>query len=201
MTRTHPAGVAASRARSRTAAVARIHDDVGASTAFLSRIVGQFRLDLDGSHGVDHWLRVLDNGRRLAALTGADDGVLRWFALLHDCCRISNGSDPELRNALLKSLIRALALLGLKISPTRGRIERARDFDARSGWLYPRNINYVHITRMLRSLNLLGLEEEAGWLFQALTEIHATHGRYIGEAPMRFWRGAMGGRAQEGTPR
>jgi uncharacterized protein len=95
MTRTHPAGAAASRARSRTAAVARICEAAGGSTEFLSRMVGQFRLDLDGSHGVDHWLRVLDNGRRLAALTGADAGVVRWFALLHDCCRHSNGSDPE----------------------------------------------------------------------------------------------------------
>jgi hypothetical protein len=157
----------------------------------LSTIMSWTDQEMERTRGVYGWLFPLDredpDEPRAPVLAEADVALYT--------------SDPELRNALLKSLIRALALLGLKISPTRGRIERARDFDARSGWLYPRNINYVHITRMLRSLNLLGLEEEAGWLFQALTEIHATHGRYIGEAPMRFWRGAMGGRAQEGTPR
>lgn len=82
-------------ARSRAQPVERICAAAGGSPRFISRIVGQFRLDLDGSHGVGHWLRVLENGRRLAASTGADDDVLRWFALLHDCCRTSNGSDPE----------------------------------------------------------------------------------------------------------
>jgi uncharacterized protein len=76
-------------------AVERIREAAGGAPAFLSRIVGQFRLDLDGTHGVGHWLRVLENGRRLAASTGADEAVVRWFALLHDCCRTSNGCDPE----------------------------------------------------------------------------------------------------------
>jgi uncharacterized protein len=83
------------RTKSARRVVERIREAAGGNAAFLSRIVGQFRLDLDGTHGVDHWLRVLDNGRRLAASTGADEGVVRWFALLHDCCRTSNGSDPE----------------------------------------------------------------------------------------------------------
>jgi uncharacterized protein len=91
----HAEAPASGRWQSRRQAVARLHEAAGGSTAFLSRIVGQFRLDLAGSHGVDHWLRVLENGRRLAMSTGADEGVVRWFALLHDCCRHSNGSDPE----------------------------------------------------------------------------------------------------------
>lgn len=84
----------ASLADSRRPAVQRILDAAGGNPAFISRVVGQFRLDLDGSHGVEHWLRVLENGRRLAASTGAREPVVRWFALLHDCCRTSNRSDP-----------------------------------------------------------------------------------------------------------
>lgn len=91
----HAEAPAMDRSHSRGQAVARIREAAGGSTAFLSRIVGQFRLDIDGSHGVDHWLRVLENGRRLALSTGADEAVVRWFALLHDCRRHSNGSDPE----------------------------------------------------------------------------------------------------------
>jgi Opioid growth factor receptor (OGFr) conserved region len=106
-------------------------------------------------------------------------------------------ADPELRTALLKSLIRVLGLLGLRIDVTRGQIARAGDFDAKSGWLYPHNVNYIRLTRMLTSLNLLGLEQEAAWLFQTLQDIHETHGRYIGGAPMRYWRDAMGGRLPE----
>lgn len=144
--------------------------------------------ELERSHGVYGWLFPLDredpDESRAPVLTGAE---VAQFT-----------SDPELRNALLKSLIRALALLGLRIAPARGAIVRSRDFEQKSGWLYPRNVNYRRITRMLRSLNLLGLEQEAAWLFQALTEIHATHSRYIGETPMRFWRGAMAGRPAQG---
>lgn len=158
------------------------------------------------------------DGLTLAAITAWDDrelertrGVYGWLfpldredpdephaPLLTEAEVALFTSDPVLRNALLKSLIRALSLLGLKIAPARGAIVRARDFEQKSGWLYPRNINYPRITRMLRSLNLLGLEQEAAWLFQALTEIHATHARYIGDAPMRFWRDAMGGRVEKG---
>ena len=46
-------------------------------------------------HGPDHWRRVEGNGLMLARETGADVFVVRLFAVLHDCRRQSEGSDPR----------------------------------------------------------------------------------------------------------
>ena len=101
-------------------------------------------------------------------------------------------TDPVLRNGLLGSFIRVLRLYGLRIDVMAMRIAKTDDFDARSGWLYPRNFNYKRITRILRCLRLLGLETEARWFFEQLQDIYRTHDRYIGETTMRFWKNAAG---------
>jgi uncharacterized protein len=51
-------------------------------------------LPLGGVHGVMHWARVLENGRRLAPSTGADPRVVELFSYFHDSCRLSDGRDP-----------------------------------------------------------------------------------------------------------
>ena len=61
----------------------------------LSKVLAQYRLDPAGIHGLDHWGRVLENGRRLAPLTGADPRVLELFSIFHDACRLSDGSDHD----------------------------------------------------------------------------------------------------------
>jgi uncharacterized protein len=48
-------------------------------------------------HGPNHWLQVEKNAVMLAKKTiGCDIEVARRFALLHDCRRQNEGSDPEL---------------------------------------------------------------------------------------------------------
>src|SRR4051794_10150421 len=55
-----------------------------------------YRLSLHGLHGPTHWLRVLRNGRDLVARTpGADLAVVERFALLHDCRRENDETDPQ----------------------------------------------------------------------------------------------------------
>lgn len=51
-------------------------------------------LDWQGIHGIAHWLRVRDNGLRLAAANGADPVVVELFALIHDIKRLNDGRDP-----------------------------------------------------------------------------------------------------------
>ena len=51
------------------------------------------RFRLRGDHGVVHWARVLENGRRLAAATRAKIEVVTLFALFHDSRRVSEYSD------------------------------------------------------------------------------------------------------------
>jgi uncharacterized protein len=54
-----------------------------------------YRLDPHGIHGISHWGRVLENGTRLAELTGANIRVVQLFALFHDCRRINDDTDPD----------------------------------------------------------------------------------------------------------
>ena len=72
-----------------------LEEALGRLSSFQRYLVVQFKVDLAGIHGVDHWLRVYANGMRLSKTTGADEEVVKWFALLHDSCRRSNGGDPE----------------------------------------------------------------------------------------------------------
>lgn len=62
----------------------------------LVRIIrAQFTLEWGGIHGAPHWIRVRDNGLRLAASTGARPRVIELFALLHDSRRLNDGRDPD----------------------------------------------------------------------------------------------------------
>ncbi len=54
----------------------------------------QFALDWYGTHGVAHWIRVRENGLRIAAAaTGVDSTVVELFAFLHDAKRRDEGGD------------------------------------------------------------------------------------------------------------
>jgi hypothetical protein len=45
--------------------------DAAGLRPIVERILDQYALDPRGPHGVAHWARVLENGRRLARSTGA----------------------------------------------------------------------------------------------------------------------------------
>ena len=61
---------------------------------FWDHLVSTFPLDHE-THGKCHWLRVLRNGREIAAATGANLRVVELFAVLHDSKRENNGHDPQ----------------------------------------------------------------------------------------------------------
>ncbi len=56
-------------------------------------ILDQYVLPIDGIHGIGHWARVLENGIRLAASTGADTDVVALFAVFHDAKRRNENKD------------------------------------------------------------------------------------------------------------
>jgi len=60
----------------------------------IETILADYALPRLGVHGLAHWARVYENGRRLAALTGADLQVVTLFAVLHDCRRRNEARDP-----------------------------------------------------------------------------------------------------------
>jgi uncharacterized protein len=60
----------------------------------LQAIATQYILDPQGTHGLNHWARVLENGVRLAETEGGDITVIRLFAIFHDACRQTQTRDP-----------------------------------------------------------------------------------------------------------
>jgi uncharacterized protein len=62
--------------------------------AILGAILDDYALPVDGAHGVVHWARVSENGRRIAEATpGADAEVVGLFALFHDARRVNEYYD------------------------------------------------------------------------------------------------------------
>jgi uncharacterized protein len=58
-------------------------------------IKDQSSLSSGGDHGLDHWVRVLNNGRKLAKQTGANLKIVELFAVFHDSRRLNESCDPE----------------------------------------------------------------------------------------------------------
>jgi uncharacterized protein len=58
-------------------------------------VLSVYALPRAGIHGVAHWARVLENGRRLGPATGARMEVVESFAILHDACRLNDRGDPD----------------------------------------------------------------------------------------------------------
>jgi uncharacterized protein len=63
------------------------------SQEMIRLILTRYTLPLGGAHGVPHWARVLENGRRLSKVTGAKIDVVELFAVFHDSRRINEGVD------------------------------------------------------------------------------------------------------------
>ena len=57
-------------------------------------ILAEYTLPWFGVHGLSHWARVLENGLRLAATTGANVRVVQYFAVFHDSRRVNEHIDP-----------------------------------------------------------------------------------------------------------
>jgi len=104
---------------------------------------------------------------------------------------------PELRAALRESLDRMLSFYGFAWSGNR--IVRSASFSLRSSnWLNAGNHNHLRLTRMLRSLALLGERDAALAFFAVLSEIYGEEQRRTGQSRISersfgFWKSAVGG--------
>jgi len=63
--------------------------------ALLAYLKDTYRLQWNGLHGWSHWVRVWENGLRLAQQNGADQTVVILFAFTHDMARYSDRMDPD----------------------------------------------------------------------------------------------------------
>jgi uncharacterized protein len=62
---------------------------------YLDFLTHQYQLSHNGMHGIEHWLRVLINGRLIAVQSGADIEVVEHFSLLHDVQRQDEYRDTQ----------------------------------------------------------------------------------------------------------
>jgi len=150
-----------------------------------------------------------DRGRTLAAIVAWPDDSLedvhdfiQWLFPLPE----RSGANPAapvldrttietfhataaMRDRLRRSFQRMLRFYGLQWN--NNAVERAPNFAARAqNWLWPMNHNHLRLTRILRSLRLLGLEAESAALFRALEAIHHDFPNRITGRTFDFWRDA-----------
>ena len=100
----------------------------------------------------------------------------------------------SLRNALLQSFVLMLQFYGLELKGRGDDVEvvRGDHFDERSRvWLTGGNHNFLRISRILRSLSLLGLGSHARAFLTCLEDIHEDEARIIGTTTMGYWRRAV----------
>ena len=57
-------------------------------------IFNNYKLDLNGTHGIYHWARVIENGLIIAKKNGANKKVVILFGFFHDCQRWNESTDP-----------------------------------------------------------------------------------------------------------
>jgi hypothetical protein len=136
---------------------------------------------LEAAHDFIQWLFPLPEPSRFnpdAPILSADD--LRTFR-----------GDPLLQTRLQRSFERVLRFLGLTLTPD-GKVVPGDNFAARvpDVWAYP-NHNWLRITRILRSLTLLGREAQARALYERLSEMYSSRKYGILGDTFGYWTGAV----------
>ena len=107
--------------------------------------------------------------------------------------------DAKLQETLRTALARMLTFYGFV--PEADAIVPARDYESRAAnWLTPANHNHLRLTRMIRSLRVLGLETEAQALWHALEAVYASDAgkNAVSERTYKFWTRAATEPAKSG---
>lgn len=106
-------------------------------------------------------------------------------------------SRPELRSRVREALERICQFYGFQFQQggeaDTVRVERqdGGSFERQTrNWVTRSNHNHLRITRIIRSLRVLGLDKEATAFFDAVKKVHDQTGR-IGSRSFMFWRRAM----------
>ena len=142
--------------------------------------------ELESTHDYIQWLFPLpepSGANASAPLLSAEDMAL--FT-----------ADTVLRKALLRSFELMLLFFGFRLAVANGAetvaISKGPDFDERRKvWLQGGNHNFLRITRILRSLTLLGCRQHASAFLELLEDIYAEHPGTIGHTTVTFWRRAV----------
>lgn len=102
----------------------------------------------------------------------------------------------ELRRSLFRSFTRILSFYGFDVQPCDGaprrEIVRSHDYVKQfRNWVTRIDHNHLRITRIIRSLRVLGLEDEAAMFFEALKDVDRDFPGKIGARSFMYWRRAV----------
>ena len=80
--------------------------------------------------------------------------------------------DEIIQRNMIRSFQRMLEFYGLRLNAEENKIEKNNSFEERSKvWLVVKNHNHLRLTRIIKSLRLLGLETYAEMLLDFLIEL------------------------------
>ncbi len=104
-------------------------------------------------------------------------------------------SDPVLQANLLRSFNRILGFLGFAMTDD-GKVVEGKNFSARipDVWAMS-NHNWLRISRILRSLTLLGMKSQADALYERLSGYFTSRKFPIPANTFRYWTEAVGRQA------
>ena len=144
-----------------------------------------FSLDrMEAVHDYIQWLFPLD----------VRSGVNPDAPLVDARCQDEFATDSVLRATLRRALERMLEFYGLLLvqeGDEAPQVVRSPDFGRRAAvWLAPGNHNFLRLTRILKSLRLLGEAELSAALFWCLEDVYREHSAVVGGTTFEYWRGA-----------
>jgi hypothetical protein len=123
-------------------------------------------------------------------------GANPWAPVLDAVTIAAIRNDAEMRGRLRAAFERMLAFYGFALEGD-AVVEGLRFAAASRHWLHAGNHNHLRLTRMLRSLRVLGLERTAATLWEALRALYeresAAGRRTITPETFAFWRQAATG--------
>jgi hypothetical protein len=105
-------------------------------------------------------------------------------------------ADESLRMHLLQSFELMLSFLGLELADASdafsASVRKAAHFGERHQvWLRAGNHNFLRISRILRSLTLLGCAHHASAFLECLQDIYAENPATIGNTTIGYWHRAV----------
>ncbi|TGO13006.1 hypothetical protein BTUL_0078g00150 [Botrytis tulipae] len=155
----------------------------------LSHIMAWDYEKLEDVHDYIQWLFPLPEESMFSGAPLIDENVFNAFHAFN--------SSTELQCHLKDSLIKMLDFYGFKFADDLDGnglpviIKSSNFYERCSNWLIRRDHNHLRISRILRSLRVLGLEAEAAAFYKALSDIvYNGHSQVVSSQSAEFWRRA-----------
>lgn len=104
----------------------------------------------------------------------------------------SNPDRPKLQQNFCSAIYRMMVFYGYSFSPGSNDVSPTGEWrDKADNWLSDGNHNFMRMTRMLRSMILLGREELARSFHECLLAAARVHPPIISERTVEFWNEAV----------